>query len=152
MANTFSQIYIHYVWTVKWRENLIKPEYNDEIQKYITWIITNNNCKMYAINNMPDHFHMFISPNNSISISKLIQEVKASSSKFINEKWWFDKKFAWQEWYGVFSYSHSQINDVCKYIVNQQKHHKKFDFKSEYISLLEKFDIKFDEKYLFEFY
>lgn len=86
MANSYSQIYIQYVWAVKGRENIIKPEYNDEIQKYITGIVTNNQSKMYAINNMPDHVHMFVSPHNTLSIAKLIQEVKASSSRFINEK------------------------------------------------------------------
>ena len=152
MANSYIQAYIHYVFTVKYRENLINPKYNDELQKYITWIVSNNNCKMIAINNMPDHFHIFVWLNQMMPIAKLIQEIKASSSKFINEKGWFNKKFAWQVWYWAFSYSHSQIDNVCKYIINQQEHHKKSTFKNEYLDLLKKNNIQFDEQYLFEFY
>ena len=152
MPNTYTQIYIQYVFAVKGRENQIKPENNNELQKYITGIITKRKCKMLAINNMPDHIHILIGINPTYSVSKLIQEIKAISSGFINDKKWMRNKFSWQTGYGAFSYSRSQIDSVINYINNQQKHHKKKTFKEEYLEFLEKFNIEYDNKYLFEFY
>ena len=150
MANTFSQIYIHIVFSVKGRENLIKSSFRDELQKYISGIIKNLNQKLYAIYIMPDHVHLFVSINPSFAISDLVREIKANSSKFINEKGWIRGKFNWQDGYGAFSYSKSQANNVINYINNQEKHHKSVSFKEEYIDLLKKFEIQFEEKYLFE--
>lgn len=152
MANSFIQAYVHYVFAVKGRVNFLKQEHNDELQKYITGIVQNRNCKMLAINNMPDHVHIFIGQHPSFSISKTIQEIKSISSKFTNEKNWYKSKFHWQTGYGAFTYSHSQIDTVIKYIMNQQHHHKKRTFRDEYIDFLNKFGIEYDEKYLFEFY
>ena len=152
MPNSYTQIYIHYIFAVKGRHNFIKPEYNNELQKYITGIIQNRKCKLLAINNMPDHFHILIGLHPSYPVSKLIQEIKSNSSKFFNEKLWSKEKFNWQEAYGAFSYSRSQIDNVIKYINNQQEHHKKMTFKEEYLEFLKKFDIQYEEKYLFEFY
>ena len=152
MPNSYTQIYIHYIFTVKGRQNFIKPEYNNELQKYMTGIIQNRKCKLLAINNMPDHFHILVGQHPSCSVAKLIQEIKSNSSKFINEKSWNREKYSWQEGYGAFSYSRSQINNVIKYINNQQEHHKKMTFKEEYFEFLKKFDIPYEEKYLFEFY
>ncbi|MCK4662422.1 MAG: IS200/IS605 family transposase [Bacteroidales bacterium] len=152
MANSFIQAYVHYVFTVKGRINFLKQENNDELQKYITGIVQNRNCKMLAINNMPDHVHIFLGQHPSYSISKTIQEIKSVSSKFINEKNWYKSKFCWQSGYGAFTYSHSQIDNVIKHIINQQQHHKKRTFRDEYIEFLNKFGIEYNEKYLFEFY
>jgi putative transposase len=150
MANTYSQVYLHFVFTVKGKRNLISPLHNDELQKYITGIIQNRKQKLLAINNVTDHIHILVGFGTTLSMGDLMEEVKAISSKFINEKGWVNGKFEWQRGYGVFSYSRSQINDVIKYIANQQEHHKKQTFKDEYIEFLKKFEIEFDEKYLFE--
>lgn len=152
MANTYSQIYIQIVFSVKGRENLIRETFRDELQMYISGIIKNLNQKLYAIYIMPDHAHLFISINPSKSISDLVRDIKANSSRFINEKGWIKGKFAWQDGYGAFSYSKSQSANVVNYVINQPNHHKSVTFKDEYIALLKKFEIQFEEKYLFEWY
>ncbi|RPH29764.1 MAG: IS200/IS605 family transposase [Bacteroidales bacterium] len=150
MANTYSQVYLQYIFAVKGRGNLIPQKHNDELQKYITGIIQNRKQKLLAINNMPDHLHLLVGFGTTMSMSDFMEEVKSISSKFINDKAWIRGKFEWQRGYGVFSYSRSQIDDVIKYILNQQEHHKKRTFKEEYLEFLKKFEIDFDEKYLFE--
>jgi putative transposase len=150
MANTFTQIYIHFVFAVKGRESLISAKNKEEIQKYIYGIINNREQKLLAINCMPDHTHLLIGFKPVMSMSELIQEIKSISSKFINEKKWVLGKFQWQQGYGAFSNSHSQIDDVIKYINNQESHHKKRTFKEEYLDILNKNDIKYDDNYLFE--
>lgn len=150
MANTYSQIYIHIVFAVKGRQNLIRAEIREELHKYITGIITNRDQKLLSIFCMPDHTHLLIGLKPSISISDLVRDIKAGSSKFINDNKLIKGKFSWQEGFGVFSYSLSQIDTVIKYIQNQEKHHNKKSFKEEYIDFLEKFAVEYDEKYLFE--
>jgi len=150
MANTYSQVYLHFVFTVKGKQNLLLPKHNDELQKYITGIVQNRNQKLLAINNVTDHMHLFVGFGTTITMADFMEEVKAISSKFINTKGWVKGRFEWQRGYGVFSYSRSQIDDVIKYIMNQQEHHKKQSFKEEYIDLLKKFEIEYDEKYLFD--
>ena len=137
MANTYTQIYIHVVFAVEGRQNLIKPEHNDELQKYITGIISAQNQKLIAINNMPDHLHLLLGVRPDSSLSDLIRDVKAGSSKFINEKRWVVGKFRWQEGFGAFSYLRSQLGPVIRYIEGQQAHHAKKSFRQEYIELLE---------------
>jgi len=150
MANTYSQVYLHFVFTVKGKQNLLLPKHNDELQKYITGIVQNRKQKLLAINNVSDHMHLFVGFGTTITMADFMEEVKAISSKFINTKGWIRGRFEWQRGYGVFSYSRSQIDDVIKYIINQQEHHKKQSFKEEYIDLLKKFEIEYDEKYLFD--
>ena len=150
MANTYSQIYIHIVFAVKGRQNLIRAEIREELHKYITGIVTNRDQKLLSIFCMPDHTHLLIGLKPSISISDLVRDIKAGSSKFINDKKLIKGKFSWQEGFGVFSYSRSQIDTVIKYIQNQEKHHHKKSFKEEYIDFLEKFAVEYDERYLFE--
>jgi len=150
LANTYSQIYIHIVFAVKGRQNLIRAEIREELHKYITGIITNRDQKLLSIFCMPDHTHLLIGLKPSISISDLVRDIKAGSSKFINDNKLIKGKFSWQEGFGVFSYSLSQIDTVIKYIQNQEKHHNKKSFKEEYIDFLEKFAVEYDEKYLFE--
>ena len=151
MSNTYSQIYIHIVFTVKGRRNLISPQYRDELQKYISGIINHRKQKMLSIFCMPDHTHLLVGLNPSIAISDLVRDIKYGSSNFINDNQWVQRAFNWQEGFGAFSYSRSQIDDVIKYIQNQELHHKKKSFKEEYLEFLKKFGIKYDEKYLFEF-
>ena len=150
MPNTFSQLYIQVVFAVKGRENVISKQWKDELYKYITGICTNQKQKLIAINGVADHVHLFIGIKPTIAIADLVRDIKANSSKFINEKRWVKGKFSWQEGYGVFSYSHSQLDSVIKYIENQEIHHAKKTFKEEYIEFLTKFSIEYNEKYLFE--
>lgn len=150
MPNTYTQIYIQIVFTVKGRENLISKNNQEELHKYITGIIQNRDQKLYAIFCMPDHIHLLVSMKPSINISDLVRDIKANSSKFINDKKWVIGKFNWQEGFGAFSYSKSHVDNVVKYILNQEEHHKKVSFKDEYIDFLKKFEVEYDEKYLFE--
>ncbi|HEY3762456.1 MAG TPA: IS200/IS605 family transposase [Verrucomicrobiae bacterium] len=150
MANTYTQIYIHAVFAVEGRQSLIRPENREELHKYITGIVSNQKQKLIAINTMPDHVHMLIGLRPEMSLSNLVRDIKANSSKFINEKRWVAGRFSWQEGFGAFSYSHSQLGPVIRYIENQQKHHAKKTFQEEYIELLEKFKVDYDRKYIFK--
>ena len=149
MANTYTQIYIQVVFAVQGRYNLIPNQHKEELHKYITGIIRNKSQKLIAINSMPDHIHIFIGMKPNIALSDLVRDIKNNSSRFINEKRWMPGKFNWQEGFGGFSYSHSQIDAVVKYIQSQEKHHSRRTFKEEYVEMLEKFNIDYDAKYLF---
>ena len=150
MANTYTQIYIHVVFAVEGRQNLIAPEHNDELQKYITGIVTAQKHKLIAINNMPDHLHLLIGLRPDAALSDLVRDVKAGSSKFINEKHWVRGRFSWQEGFGAFSHARSQLDTVIRYIQNQQKYHAQQSFRDEYLELLEKFGVEYDQKYIFK--
>jgi putative transposase len=149
MANTFTQLYVHIVFSVKGRENKLLPENKEILHKYITAIVQKRKIKMMAINSMPDHIHIFLSLRPDISVSEIVRDIKHSSSNFINDKKWLLRKFNWQEGYGAFSYSQSQIDNVVKYILNQEKNHHKKTFKEEYLELLKLFKIDFNDKYVF---
>lgn len=151
MANTFSQIYLQFVFAVKKRESLIPREHKEELHKYITGLVQNRKAKMLAIHCMPDHTHLFVGFKPTILISDFVKEVKVESNEFINNKNWIKGKFNWQEGYGVFSYSHSHIGNVIAYVLNQETHHQKKTFRQEYLELLKKFEIPFEEKYVFDF-
>ncbi len=150
MPNTYSQIYIQIVFAVKGRSNLINKDHREELHKYMSGVVRNRDQKMLAVFCMPDHTHMLIGMKPSISVSDLVRDVKASSSGFINDQKWVVGKFNWQGGFGAFSYSRSQIDRVIKYILNQEEHHRKKTFKEEYLELLDKFEIEYDERYLFE--
>lgn len=150
MANTYSQIYIQAVCTVKNRECLISEEWKEELYKYIAGIIRNERHKFLAGNGMPDHVHLFLNMKPAQSISNLLQVVKASSSKWINERNFTLGRFSWQSGFGAFSYSKSQIDNVIKYINNQERHHRQRSFREEYLETLRTFGIKYDDKYLFK--
>ena len=150
MPGTFSQIYIQVVFAVKGRGNLIQKEWKDELHKYIAGIIKNKEQKTIIINGMPDHIHAFIGLRPSMPISDLVRDIKNNSSNFINERKLVKGKFSWQEGYGAFSYSHSHIENVYNYILNKEKHHHKTTFREEYIDFLKKFQVDYNEKYLFD--
>ena len=150
MANTYTQIYIHIVFAVKGRQNLISKEKRKELHKFITGVVSNRNQKLFAVFAMPDHLHLLVSMGPTCSVSDLVRDIKAGSSKFINEKGWMNNKFNWQEGYGAFSYSRSGVNSVVKYILNQEEHHQKKTFREEYFDFLTKFEIEYDPKYVFE--
>ena len=151
MANTYSQIYLHFVFAVKRRECLIERKHKEELHKYITGLVQNRKSKMLAVHCMPDHSHLFVGFDPSVLIADFIKEIKVESNEFINSKNWLRQKFSWQTGYGVFSYSRSQIGNVVSYITNQEKHHMKKTFRQEYHIMLEKFEVSFDERYLFDF-
>ncbi|HSH51505.1 MAG TPA: IS200/IS605 family transposase [Bacteroidales bacterium] len=152
MANTYTQLTIHIVFAVKNRENIIKPKYEEELYKYITGIITNKNQKLLAINGVSDHIHILIGLSPSVALSDIVRDIKSNSSKFINEKRCVIGKFQWQEGYGAFSYSRSQRPEIINYIKKQKEHHQKSSFKEEYLNILKKFDVKYDDEYLFDFF
>ncbi len=150
MAGTFSQLYIQTVFAVKGRENLIDKKWRDELCKYISGIIKGKNQKSIIVNGVADHIHCFVGLKPSMSISDLMRDIKNNSSKFINDKGFVKGKFSWQEGYGAFSYSHSQIEQVYNYILNQELHHQKKTFKEEYLEFLTKYEIDYKTEYLFD--
>ena len=150
MANTYTQIYIHVVFAVQARESLIKVEWREDLFKYIAGILKNQGIKLLAIGGVEDHVHILFGMSPTIALSDLIREVKANSSKYINENKFVRGKFYWQEGFGAFSYSRSQIDAVAKYVLNQEQHHAGRSFKDEYVGLLNRFEVEFDDRYLFD--
>ena len=150
MANTFTQIYIQVVFAVQNRNALILPSWEEELFKYITGIVQNKEQKMLAINGTKNHIHFFIGMKPTCCLSDLVREIKKASSVFIKEKKFTKYKFQWQEGFGAFSYSHSQLGDVIRYIENQKEHHRRKSFKEEYLAFLRSFEIEFKEEYLFQ--
>lgn len=151
MANTFSQIYIQLVFAPEGRQSLIAPEHREELQKYMTGIVTRQGHKLLAIYCMPDHVHLLIGLRPFMALSDLVREIKAHSSSFINDQKKVVGRFNWQEGYGAFSYGHSQLTPVIRYIRDQEKHHARRTFRDEYVRLLERFEVNYDPKYLFQF-
>ena len=148
MANTYTQIHIHAVFAVQNRLSLIHKQWQDELHKYITGIIANNGHKLLQIGGMPDHVHVLFGMRPTQSLSDLMQDIKGSSSLWINEKRLVAGRFTWQEGYGAFSYGKSQIDDIVKYIQRQEHHHKKRSFEEEYLELLKLFGVEFNERYV----
>ncbi len=150
MANTYTQIHLHLIFAVKYRTGIIQDNWKSELYKYITGIVQGNNHKLLIINGMPDHIHLLIGVRPVQSVSDLLQDIKGSSSKWINEKGFVKGKFEWQDGYAAFSYGKSQIKDVIKYIENQEEHHRKRTFREEYLAFLNAFGVEYDEKYIFK--
>lgn len=150
MASTFSQIYIQYVFAVKGRKNLLQKPWRDEVFKYMAGIVKVKNQKPIIINGVADHVHVLVGLRPAMSVSDLVRDIKNGSTNFINEQGFLKGKFSWQEGYGAFSYAHSQINNVYRYIVNQEEHHRKNTFREEYIDFLRKFEVDYKENYLFD--
>ena len=150
MANTFSQIYIQYVFAVKGRGNLLQKPWRRDVFKYMAGVIKGKNQKSIIVNGVADHVHVFVGIKPTMNISDLVRDIKNNSSKFINEHRFLNGEFAWQKGYGAFSYAHSQIKYVYQYINNQEEHHRKKSFKEEYLEFLQEFEIEYNEKYLFD--
>ena len=150
MPGTYSKIYIHIVFAVKGRTNLIGSQWKDELYGYISGIVKNKGHKSIIVNGANDHIHLFVGLNPSNSVSDLVRDVKNNSSNFINNKRFVAGKFSWQEGYGAFSYAESQVEQVYQYVLNQEQHHQKRSFKEEYLDFLSKFEIDYDERYLFD--
>ena len=151
-SNTYSQIYIHIIFAVRGGKNFIAGNNREELQQYITGIVRRRSQNLLAIYCMPDHVHILVSLKPTIAISDLVRDIKSGSSHFISESRKYPCKFNWQEGYGAFSYSRSLISKVIQYISTQDEHHKKRTFREEYFDFLEKFQIEFQDKYMFEWY
>ena len=152
MPNTYTQLYVQFVFAVKGRQNLIHETFRDELEKIMCGIANGLKCKPISIYCNPDHVHFLVGMSPDISPSKLMEQVKSSSSKWLNEKKYIQGRFEWQKGFGAFTYSKSQLNRVIGYIINQPQHHKKQSFRDEYLLLLEKFEVPFNSKFLFEWY
>lgn len=150
MANTYSQLYIHVVFAVSGRAGLIPAQHKVELYKYITGIINAKGQKLLAINGMPDHIHVLLNTQPDVAVSDVVRDMKANSSRFINERRWTMGKFSWQAGFGAFSYSASQLNDVIRYIQRQEEHHAKHSFRQEYEALLTAFGIEYNSAYIFQ--
>lgn len=150
MANTYSQIYIQIVFAVQGRQNLLAKEWRQEVFKYMSGIIKNKGQKPIIVNGVEDHVHAFVGLKPAMALSDLVRDIKNNSSNFINDNNWIKGKISWQEGYGAFSYSHSQVEDVYNYILNQEQHHTKQTFQDEYMGFLKKFEVEHDVKYVFE--
>jgi len=150
MPNTYTQLYVHCVFAVKYRACLLQTTWDEKLRLYITATIQNDGHKMLAINNMPDHLHFLVGLNPKQSISEMMRFAKGDSSEWINKEKLTPDKFHWQEGYGAFSNSKSQVDSVVKYIANQQEHHKKTTFLDEYRNMLNNAGIAFDERYIFK--
>lgn len=151
MANTYTQIYVQVVFAVNGRLTLINTEHKEEIYKYIGGIIRNKGHKLLAINGMSDHVHILLGLKPDAALSDLVRDIKVSSTNFINERRLARGKFGWQEGFGAFSYGHSQLGTVIRYIQNQESHHRRRTFKDEYMALLQKFNVEFNARYVFDF-
>lgn len=150
MANTYSQLYFHIVFAVKYRQNHISKSWQDELYKYITGIIINKNQKLMILNGVPNHIHLLIGTKPNCNLSDLVRDIKANSSKWINEKRFVTDKFEWQTGFGAFTVSQSAVKNVIKYIKNQEEHHRTKSFKEEYIDFLKAYEIDYKNEYLFD--
>jgi putative transposase len=148
---TFTQLYVQMVFAVKNRNALLNKNIQTRVFEYMSGIITEMKHKSIIVNGVSNHVHIFIGLNPSISISDTVHDIKRSSSLFINKEKLCSNKFAWQDGYGAFTYSRSHIDNVYQYILNQVEHHKKITFRDEYIDFLKKFEIEYDERFLFDF-
>jgi len=150
MANTYSQIYIQIVFAVQGRQNLIRPERKEELQKYMSGIVTRQGQKLIAIHCMPDHTHLLIGLRPNLALSELVGDIKTGSTNHINEQQWVRGRFSWQEGFGAFSYGHSQLKGVIEYIRDQVRHHARTTFRQEYLKFRKKFEVPHDERYVFK--
>ena len=150
MPGTYAQIFIQIVFAVRFRKALISPAWENDLYAYITGIVKRKGQKLLAINGMPDHIHMLLGLRPECHIPPLIREIKKSSNTFINTNKLTNQRFYWQSGYGAFSYGRSQMMQVVNYINNQKMIHREREFRLEYIQLLERFEIDYKPKYLFE--
>ena len=150
MPNTYTQIYIHIIFSVKGRQSLIPKQHKSELHGYIMGIIRKKKQTVIQINSMPDHIHILVGITPDTTISNLVRDIKANSTKFINRKQWVVGKFQWQEGFGAFSYARSQLDNIINYIRNQEKHHSQKTFREEYLEILKRFDVPYDERYVFD--
>lgn len=150
MANTYSQIYIQAVFAVKYRASLIQREWKEELFKYVGGIFRNKDQKLIAVGGAEDHIHVLFGLKPNMAISDLVRDVKSDTTEFINRERLVRGRFYWQEGFGAFSYSRSQLDAVGKYVLEQEAHHASRSFRDEYISLLDRFEVEYEARYLFD--
>ena len=150
MADTYTQLYIHIICAVKGRQSLIPKQHKEALHQYITRIITHKKQTVIRINSMPDHLHILVGITPDVAISDLVRDIKANSSKWINKKRWVVGRFEWQAGFAAFSYAHSQLDVVVRYIKNQEVHHSHQTFREEYLEFLKRFDVPYNPKYVFD--
>jgi putative transposase len=150
MANTYSQIYIQIVFAVEGRQSPIAKENKEELHKYLTGVVTEREQKLLAVHCMPDHTHILIGLRPSMALSDLVHDLKIASANFVNRKGWVVGRFGWQEGFGAFSYGHSQLSRIIRYIHEQEQHHAKTTFREEYIRFLKRYEIEQDERFIFK--
>jgi putative transposase len=150
MANTYHQIYLQFVFAVKYRAAVLDKAWRNKVFGVIGNLINEANCKTIIVNGVEDHVHCFAGLRPVVSVSELMKTVKAKSSKYINDHSLTPERFEWQEGYGVFSYHQSLVDTVFKYVQNQEEHHKIQTFSEEYLSLLKEFKVEYDEQYIFK--
>lgn len=152
MGDTYTQVYVHFVFAVKWRQALIPREHKNELHHYIGGLALRRNAKPIAIHCMPDHIHIFVGFPTTISMADFVKEIKVESTQYINEKGWIKEKFHWQKGFGAFTYTRSLVSRVANYIENQERHHQKQPFRKEYMSMLDRNGVEYDTRGLFEFF
>jgi putative transposase len=152
MANTYTQCYFHLVFAVKNRSALIKKEWKNELEQYITGIVKNQGHKLLAIGSMPDHIHIYLGYNLNQLIPVLIEEIKTSSNSWVKHNRLSKFKFEWQKGYGAFTHSRSHLDRIVNYIANQEKHHRKHSFRDEYLHILQQHEVEYKNEYVFEFF
>lgn len=152
MANTYTQCYFHLVFAVRFRQALIQKEWREELEKYMTSIIQKHGHKLLAIYAEKDHIHILIGYNVNHLIPELVEEVKTSATHWIKRNHKTNSRFAWQKGYGAFTHCRSSLDNVVKYILNQENHHLEQSFKKEYLKMLEQYDVAYNDLYLFEFF
>ena len=152
MANTYTQLYTHLVFAVKFRQSLILDSFREETERYMTGFLQNKKYKLLAIHLMPDHAHILVGQNPALALSDTVQVLKTETSNFIREKKFTPFRFQWQEGFGAFSHARSELDRVIRYILNQPEHHMNKSFKTEYLAMLRRYEIEFNEEYLFEFF
>lgn len=150
MANTYSQIYIHVTFSVKRHLPLLSKQWREELFKYITGITTSKKEILMQVNGVEDHIHILLCIKPTSVLSDIVRDIKANSSRFINERSWVKGKFEWQEGFGAFSVGHTQVGMVVNYIRNQEEHHRTKTFKEEYLQLLKENEIDYKEEYAFD--
>ena len=150
MANTYHKMYIQCVFAVKYRNAIIDKSWKPQLMAVLGNLINETGCQNLIVNGVEDHVHCFFTLKTTLSLSEVMKSVKAKSSKWINENQFLEERFEWQRGFGGFSYNQNSIDRVYKYIENQVEHHKKESFKDEYLKLLQKFEVKYDEDYWFE--
>jgi putative transposase len=150
MANTYSQIYLQVVFAVEGRQRLIRKENKEELHKYFTGIVTDRAQKLLSVHCMPDHTHILVGLRPSMALSDLVHDVKIGSANFVNRKQWVIGRFGWQEGFGAFSYGHSQLTRIIRYIQKQEQHHAKVSFREEYLRFLKRYEVEHDERYIFK--
>jgi putative transposase len=152
MANTYTQLYVHIIFAVKGRTNLISKNWKEKLYQYLTGIATNKQVKMMTVNGMPDHIHILLGFKPDNNLSNIIRDIKANSSKWINENRFVQGKFEWQNGFGAFTIGQSQVQTVINYIRNQEEHHRIKSFKEEYLDFLRAYQIDYKPEYIFDDY